>query len=92
MEQIKKELAAKNNKTVVKRPIIRRPGIRVEIKQKPQPKINVSLAKKGYVKIGTKKCESYKKQELIKLATRLGISTENKTIKKICNDIKLKYV
>jgi len=92
MEQIKRELAAKNNKPVVKRPIIRRPGIRVEVKQKTQQKINVSLAKKGYVKLGTKKCESYKKQELIKLAKSLGISTENKTIKKICNDIKLKYV
>jgi len=56
----------------------------------PLPK--VSLSKKGYVRVGTRKCESYKKSELIKIASALNIPTKNKTISKICEDLKLKYV
>ena len=56
----------------------------------PLPK--VSLSKKGYVRVGTRKCESYKKSELVKIASALNIPTKNKTISKICEDLKLKYI
>lgn len=56
----------------------------------PLPK--VSLSKKGYVRVGTRKCESYKKSELIKIASALNIPTKDKTISKICEDLKLKYI
>jgi len=56
----------------------------------PLPK--VSLSKKGYVRIGTRKCESYKKSELVKIASALNIPTKDKTISKICEDLKLKYI
>jgi len=52
----------------------------------------VSIYKKGYVKIGTRKCDSYKKGELVKIANILNVPTKNKTISKICQDLKLKYV
>tara|TARA_B100000427_G_scaffold187542_1_gene155927 strand:- start:4139 stop:5401 length:1263 start_codon:yes stop_codon:yes gene_type:complete len=52
----------------------------------------VSLSKKGYVRIGTRKCESYKKSELIKIANILNIPTKGKTISQICQGLKLKYV
>ena len=34
----------------------------------------------------------YKKQDLIKKANNLGINTDGKTIKQLCQDIKLKYI
>ena len=52
----------------------------------------VSLSKKGYVKIGTRKCESYKKVDLVKIANVLNIPTKGKTISKICQELKLKYI
>ena len=52
----------------------------------------VSLSKKGYVKIGTRKCDSYKKVILLKLRIVLNVPTKNKTISKICQDLKLKYI
>jgi hypothetical protein len=58
----------------------------------PLPLPKVYLAKKGYVKIGTRKCSSYKKSELVKIANTLNVPTKNKTITKICNDLKLKYI
>jgi len=58
----------------------------------PLPLPKVSLAKKGYVKIGTRKCSSYKKSELVKIANTLNVPTKNKTIAKICNDLKIKYI
>jgi hypothetical protein len=57
---------------------------------KPQPK--VSLSKSGYVKIGTRKCESYKKSELIKIANSMNIQTKDKTIAQICQSLKIKYI
>jgi hypothetical protein len=84
LEQIKKELAYKNNKKVIKRP-----GIKVRIQpQKPK----VSMAKKGYIKINKRKCVNYKKQELVRLARTMDIDPQGKTIKKICNELKLKYI
>ena len=52
----------------------------------------VSVSKKGYVKIGTRKCDSYKKDELVKIANILNVPTKNKTISKICHGLKLKYI
>ncbi len=57
---------------------------------KPPPK--VSLSKKGYVKIGTRKCESYKKSELVKIANSMNIQTKDKTIAQICQSLKIKYI
>ena len=51
----------------------------------------VTVAKKGYIRLGTRKCESYTKSELVKIAQSLNINTKGKTIKKICEDIKIKY-
>jgi hypothetical protein len=84
LEQIKKELAYKNNKKVIKRPVIK---VRIQ-PQKPK----VSMAKKGYIKINKRKCINYKKQDLVRLAKTLNINTESKTIKKICHELKLKYI
>jgi len=90
LEQIKKELAAKNNpnKKITKRPGLRRVVPIVNIK----PKVKVTQTNKGYIRLGTRKCESYKKSELQKMARELGVQTQGKTIKKICDDIKIKYV
>ena len=54
-------------------------------------KVKVSVSNKGYVKLDDRKCVSYKKADLIKKANNLGINTNGKTIKKICEDIKIKY-
>jgi hypothetical protein len=52
----------------------------------------ISMSKKGYLRIGTRKCTNYKKSELIKIANKLNIPTKNKTISKICDDLKIKYI
>tara|TARA_B100000287_G_scaffold304511_1_gene287724 strand:+ start:8697 stop:10085 length:1389 start_codon:yes stop_codon:yes gene_type:complete len=89
LNQIRKELASKNNKKVLKRPSIRfKPKINIPFFKN---KVKVSVANKGYIKLDNRKCVSYKKSELIKKAQSLGIKTDNKTIKRICEDIKLKY-
>ena len=90
LEQIKKELASKNNKKTV----IKRPEIRVRIQPKTAPKTipKVSMSGKGYIRVGTRKCISYRKPELIQLAKRMNIDSKNITINKICEDIKLKYI
>jgi len=55
----------------------------------------VSLNKRGMVKIGKRKCEGYKKADLVKVAkeenvplTKIG--GKKKTIKDLCNDMKVK--
>ena len=85
LNQIKKELAYKNNKKVIKRPAIK---VRIQPQQKPK----ISLAKKGYVRINKRKCVNYKKQDLVRLAKTMNINTKDKTIKKICHELKLKYI
>ena len=87
LDQIKKELASKNNKKVLKRPALK---VRIQPKATPKPKI--SMSNKGYIRVGSRKCTSYKKQELINLAKRMNINTDKKTIEKICQEIKLKYI
>jgi serine/threonine protein kinase len=88
LEQVKKELASKNNKKIIKRP-----GIRIaRPSPQSQPKIKVSMTDKGYIRLGTRKCSSYKKSDIEKMAKTLGVNTQNKTIAKICKDIQLKYI
>ena len=48
----------------------------------------VSVDKAGDVKIGRKKCRLYKKDEVVKVAKKYGISTEKKTVKELCGAIK----
>ena len=48
----------------------------------------VSVDKAGDVKIGRKKCRLYKKDEVVKVAKKYGISTEKKTVKELCSAIK----
>ena len=76
------------------KPIIVKHGgpVPVPVPVKKTPKVpTVSVSKKGYVKIGTRKCDSYKKSELVSFASTLNVPTENKTIAKICESLKLKY-
>jgi serine/threonine protein kinase len=88
LEQVKKELASKNNKKIIKRP-----GIRIaRPSPQTQPTIKVSMTDKGYIRLGTRKCSSYKKSDIEKMAKTLGVNTQNKTIAKICKDIQLKYI
>jgi hypothetical protein len=48
----------------------------------------VSVDKAGDLKIGSKKCRLYKKDEVVKVAKKYGISTEKKTVKQLCGSIK----
>lgn len=86
MEQIKKELASKNTKPVIRRPVIR------ATMPPSKPIVKISMADKGYVRLNGRKCTSYKKSNIEKMAKKLGLNTENKTIVQICKDIKLKYI
>lgn len=59
---------------------------------KKSPGIKVSVAPKGYTRVDGKKCVTYKKSELIEKAKKAGIDTQGKTIEKICEALKIKYV
>ena len=48
----------------------------------------VSVDKAGDLKIGRRKCRLYKKDEVVKVAKKYGISTEKKTVKELCGAIK----
>jgi hypothetical protein len=50
----------------------------------------VSVDKAGDLKLGSKKCRLYKKDEVVKVAKKYGISTEKKTVKQLCGSIKAK--
>jgi len=88
MNEIKRNLASKN----VKKVALKRPGIRIRPKSAPKPIHKVIMSNKGYIKVGTRKCQSYRKPDLIKIAKSMGINTDGKTINKICESIKLKYI
>ena len=88
MNEIKRDLASKN----VKKVALKRPGIRIRPKSAPKPIHKVIMSNKGYIKVGTRKCQSYRKSDLIKIAKSMGINTDGKTINKICESIKLKYI
>ena len=59
---------------------------------KKSPGIRVSVAPKGYTKVDGKKCTTYKKSEIIEKAKKAGVDTQGKTIEKICEALKIKYV
>lgn len=59
---------------------------------KKSPEIKVTVAPKGYTRVDGKKCKTYKKSELIEKAKKAGINTQGKTIEKICEALKIKYV
>jgi hypothetical protein len=48
----------------------------------------VSVDKAGDLKIGSKKCRLYKKDEVVKVAKKYGIGTEKKTVSELCGAIK----
>ena len=50
----------------------------------------VSVDKAGDLKIGRKKCRLYKKDEVVKVAKKYGISTEKKTVGELCGAIKMR--
>jgi len=55
-------------------------------------KVKVTMSKKGYLKVGTKRCTSYKKSEIVAIAKKAGITTEGKTVSAICELLKKKYL
>ena len=48
----------------------------------------VSVDKAGDLKIGRRKCRLYKKDEVVKVAKKYGISTDKKTVGELCGAIK----
>ena len=56
------------------------------------PPIKVNIAPKGYLRVNGKKCATYKKKDIVELAKKAGIDTQGKTIEKICESLKLKYM
>lgn len=48
----------------------------------------VSVDKAGDLKLGSKKCRLYKKDEVVKVAKKYGINTEKKTVQQLCGSIK----
>jgi tRNA A-37 threonylcarbamoyl transferase component Bud32 len=62
------------------------------VKRRASPPIKVNMAPKGYVRVNGKKCKTYKKKDIVELAKKAGIDTQGKTIEKICESLKLKYV
>src|SRR6056300_1417531 len=62
------------------------------VTKKKSPPINVAVAPKGYVRVNCKKCTTYKKKDIVELAKKAGVNTQGKTIEKICESLKLKYV
>ena len=88
MNEIKRNLASKN----IKKTVLKRPGIRIQPKPVPKSVPKVVMTNKGYIRIGTRKCQSYRKPELVKIAKNMGINTDGKTINKLFENIKLKYI
>ena len=50
--------------------------------------MNISVDKAGDLKLGSKKCRLYKKDEVVKVAKKYGINTEKKTVQQLCGSIK----
>ena len=48
----------------------------------------VSVDKAGDLKLGARKCRLYKKDEVVKVAKKYGISTEKKTVSELCSAIR----
>jgi tRNA A-37 threonylcarbamoyl transferase component Bud32 len=62
------------------------------VNKRKSPPIKVAVAPKGYVRVNGKKCTTYKKKDIVELAKKAGVDTQGKTIEKICESLKLKYV
>jgi len=62
------------------------------LKKKSMPSPKVTIAPKGYTRIDGKKCTTYKKSEIVEKAKRAGIDTQGKTVKQMCDALKIKYV
>jgi len=56
------------------------------------PELKVTVAPKGYTRVDGKKCNTYKKSELIEKAKKVGINTQGKTVAQLCDSLKLKYI
>ena len=54
------------------------------------PPVLVSVDKAGDLKIGSRKCRLYKKDEVVKVAKKYGITTDKKTVGDLCGAIKRK--
>jgi thiazole synthase ThiGH ThiG subunit len=53
--------------------------------------MSLSIDKAGDLKIGTRKCRFYKKDEIVKVARKRGVSNPTKkTIKQLCSSIRAK--
>lgn len=52
----------------------------------------VTIAPKGYVRVNGKKCVTYKKKDIVDIAKKAGINVQGKTIEKICESLKIKYM
>ena len=50
----------------------------------------LSVDKAGDLKIGTRKCRTYKKADVVKVAKKFDINTEKKTIQQLCSSLKSK--
>ena len=59
-------------------------------KKSATPPILVSVDKAGDLKIGSRKCRLYKKDEVVKVAKKYGITTDKKTVGDLCGAIKRK--
>ena len=56
------------------------------------PLNKISIAPKGYVRVNGKKCTTYKKKDIVEIAKKMGVDVQGKTIEKICESLKIKYV
>ena len=59
-------------------------------KKSVTPPVLVSVDKAGDLKIGSRKCRLYKKDEVVKVAKKYGITTDKKTVGDLCGAIKRK--
>jgi hypothetical protein len=63
------------------------PPVLVSVDEAP---VLVSVDKAGDLKIGSRKCRLYKKDEVVKVAKKYGITTDKKTVGDLCGAIKRK--
>lgn len=56
------------------------------------PLNKISIAPKGYVRVNGKKCTTYKKKDIVEIAKKMGVDVQGKTIEKICESLKIKYI
>jgi NH3-dependent NAD+ synthetase len=42
--------------------------------------------------VNGKKCTTYKKKDIVEIAKKMGVDVQGKTIEKICESLKIKYI